>query len=102
MDYVAMPSERNVVIKLSGQFVFSDTPKFKNVLDMVTTENDKAKQLVLDFSDISFIDSSGLGMLLLLRDECQKNKVGLSIKSIHGQVEKIFTLSKFEQLFTIE
>lgn len=102
MDYIAIPSDKNTVIKLSGQFVFSDTLKFKKILDIATTEQSSVNPLVLDFADVTFIDSAGLGMLLLLRDECQENNVGLSIKSVYGQVEKIFTLSKFEQLFTIE
>jgi anti-anti-sigma factor len=63
--------------------------------------NDKVKNLSLDFADVTFIDSTGMGMLLLLRDECQLHNAVLSIQSPQGQVQKIFAISKFDRLFSI-
>lgn len=99
MEYNIATSGQTTAIKLTGQFTFSDTQKFKNILDLVS-EN-KAKAISLDFADITFIDSACMGMLLLLRDECQSRKISLNIHSPQGQVEKIFTISKFDQLFSI-
>ncbi len=84
---------------MTGQFTFSDTHKFKNILDSLA--NNKTQAITLDFSDITFIDSSSMGMLLLLRDECDSRKISLKIQSPQGQVKKIFTISKFDQLFSI-
>jgi anti-anti-sigma factor len=86
-------------IQLSGQLTFTDTQNFKPILELVA--NNEIKAVNLDFTNVTFIDSAGMGMLLLLRDECQKNKIALSIHSITGQVEKIFNISKFDQLFSI-
>lgn len=99
MEYTVATSNKITSIKLTGQFTFSDTHKFKNILDMLNEY--KPKSMSLDFSDVTFIDSSCMGMLLLLRDECLSRNVSLNIESPQGQVEKIFHISKFHQLFSI-
>lgn len=86
-------------VKLSGQLTFVEAKKFKEILDIAN--NEKIKSITVDFFNITFIDSSGMGMLLLLRDECKKNAIALSLSSPQGQVEKIFRISKFYELFTI-
>ncbi len=99
MDYNITAAGSTTSVKMSGQFTFSDTHKFKNILNLVT--QNKILGLVIDLSDITFIDSSSMGMLLLLRDECQTNNISLNIHSPQGQVEKIFRISKFYDLFSI-
>jgi len=84
---------------MSGQFTFADTHNFKPILDLVS--GGKVKTISFDFADVTFIDSAGMGMLLLLRDECQSRKIPLSIHSTQGQVQKIFHISKFDKLFSI-
>lgn len=101
MEYTIDDSQPNrKTISFSGQFTFSDNQKFKLILDML---NDKKLQfLTLDFAQVTFIDSSGLGMLLLLRDECANRQVNFYLSQPQGQVEKIFMISRFDQLFTIQ
>lgn len=89
-----------LVARLAGQFIFSDHAQFKQILNAAT---DAAIQHIrIDFSRVEFIDSAGLGMLLLLRDSCDKNKKALTLARPVGQVKKVFDVSKFEHLFTLE
>lgn len=99
MDYTISTNANIASIQLSGQFTFSDTQNFKQILELVGGNH--TKSISLNFENVTFIDSAGMGMLLLLRDECQANKINISIHSTHGQVEKIFYISKFDQLFSI-
>lgn len=91
------PHEKRVT--LSGQFTFADNHKFKQIIDALGDEG--VKSVSLDFGGVEFIDSAGLGMLLLLRDECQNRNISITISSVKGQVEKIFMISKFDQLFSM-
>lgn len=86
-------------VTLSGQFTFTDNVKFRDVIDLVHAHG--MRFLEMDFNAVNFIDSAGLGMLLMLRDNCQTKHVPISLHSPHGQVAKIFTISKFDQLFSI-
>ena len=86
--------------RLSGQFIFEDHTKFKTIL--AAAEDKKIHSIILDFTHVDFIDSAGLGMLLLLRDLCDKHKKPLVLRHPQGQVKKVFGISKFEHLFTVE
>ena len=99
MEFKIDTSSKTTAVKLAGQFTFDDTHKFKNILNLVL-EN-KTKSLNLDFEDITFVDSACMGMLLLLRDECEVRNISLNLHSPKGQVEKVFTISKFDELFSI-
>ncbi|NBO17628.1 MAG: anti-sigma factor antagonist [Proteobacteria bacterium] len=99
MEYVINQQDSTRRIVMSGQFTFSDNQKFKQVLALL--DDSQMKALVVDFTEVDFIDSAGLGMLLLLRDECQARNIAISIAAAKGQVEKIFLISKFDQLFSM-
>jgi anti-anti-sigma factor len=90
----------HLIARLSGQFIFTDHAKFKQVLTSV--EDSKTSKVTIDFAGVEFIDSAGLGMLLLLRDTCEKQKKSLTLTHPKGQVKKVFNISKFEHLFTLE
>ncbi len=85
---------------LSGQLTYADTKQFKTLLELVTEKT--ITELDIDFTHLSFIDSAGMGMLLLLRDECQNRNIRISLRGAYGQVERIFTISKFDQLFSMK
>lgn len=99
MDYAIISQPGVTRFVLSGQFTSADNMKFKRILDMLTEVT--GTSVTLDFAGIDFIDSAGLGMLLLLRDLCQTRNLPLTITSARGQVQKIFLISRFDQLFTL-
>lgn len=99
MEYNLSNKDRNLYINLQGQFTFSDNGKFRSIIQEI--ESDQLKAVYLNFAAVDFIDSAGLGMLLLLRDECQERNIDVLLASASGQVEKIFLISKFDQLFTL-
>lgn len=100
MELAIHNNGNSVTVKLSGQFTFTDNQKFKHILELVDTP--ELRSLGLDFAGVTFIDSAGLGMLLLLRDRCQDKHISVSIHSPHGQVHKVLMISKFDQLFSIQ
>ncbi len=89
-----------LVADLSGQFTFSDHSTFKTILNNV--EEAEISHINIDLEHVEFIDSAGLGMLLLLRDQCEKFNKRLALIRPVGQVKKVFDVSKFEHLFSIE
>lgn len=100
MELQSTVTDSTVHATLRGSFVFSDNGAFKPLLDHAA--NSVVSQITLDLSALEFIDSAGLGMLLLLRDACDKHKKRLTLRHPFGQVKKVFDLSRFEHLFTIE
>ena len=99
MDYTSRYENNVLHFELSGQLTFSDNQKFKEIIESLNQVGIRA--LEMDFSGITFIDSAGLGMLLLLRDNCNERHIPITIISPVGQVQKVFQISKFDQLFKI-
>ena len=97
MEFSVVTHPANVEIIMSGQFTFNFNQKFKKIIDVLDTIAHPS--LTVNLKGVDFIDSSGLGMLLLLRDECLKKDISISLQHARGQVEKILTISKFDQLF---
>ncbi|CCE03326.1 STAS domain-containing protein [Bradyrhizobium sp. STM 3809] len=87
-------------ISMSGEFTFTDHGPFKQmVAELFATTG---RSVILDLSKLDFIDSAGLGMLLLARDEAKKNDRELILRRPSGQVKRMFGVTKFSTLFTIE
>jgi len=93
--------DRNAaLISMSGEFTFTDHVPFKQMMDEMFAI--KGNAVVLDLSKLDFIDSAGLGMLLLARDEAKKNHRELILRQPSGQVKRMFGVTKFHTLFTVE
>jgi len=56
---------------------------------------------IVDLKDATYLDSSALGMLLLLRDHAGGETAHVRIVNCNPDVRKILTISNFEQLFNI-
>ena len=49
-----------------------------------------------------FIDSAGLGMLLLARDEGKRKNLDVCLRRPRGQVKRMLEVARFDTMFTIE
>jgi len=87
-------------LSLSGKFTFSDNKAFNNFLDEIGKNS--YKKVIIDLNGVEFIDSAALGILLLTRDRCERNKTKLLVKNPKGQVRRMFDISRFSDLFQVE
>ena len=88
----------NVInIDVSGRFDFNSHHDFRNIY---RNEKSDAKY-VINMGAAEYIDSSALGMLLLLREHAGNDKADITIKGCNADIKKIFSISNFEKLFTI-
>jgi anti-anti-sigma factor len=87
-------------VSISAEFTFTDHATFKVIAARLLDGQDKA--IVIDLAKLEFIDSAGLGMLLIVRDEADKARRSLVLRSPCGQVKRMFDVTKFDTLFTVE
>lgn len=87
-------------ISISGEFTFTDHAAFKTIADRVFAG--EGWPIVVDLAKLEFIDSAGLGMLLIVRDEASKAGRSLILRGPRGQVKRMFDVTKFDTLFTLE
>ncbi|UTF60791.1 STAS domain-containing protein [Gilvimarinus sp. DA14] len=89
-------SELHIAIK--GRFDFSSHQDFRGTYENLPH---KPSRYVIDMQDTAYLDSSALGMLLLLRDYAGGDSSDIEIINTSSDVKRILTISNFEQLFTI-
>ncbi|TDV67983.1 STAS domain-containing protein [Pseudomonas sp. LP_7_YM] len=91
------PDGQQLTIIIKGRFDFSKHQDFRSAYE---NEN-RAKHFVVDLKDTTYIDSSALGMLLLLRDHAGGEDADVQLKNCAPDVNKILSISNFSKLFRI-
>lgn len=56
---------------------------------------------IIDMAKTEYMDSSALGMLLLLREHAGGEKAKVNIKNCGAEIRKILEISNFQKLFSI-
>jgi anti-anti-sigma factor len=85
-------------IKVSGRFDFGVHNEFREATRLA---DQSVKQIEIDLLGTDYLDSSALGMLLVLRDKVAGNKSAISIKNARAEVKKILEIANFDKLFTL-
>jgi len=93
------PSGDLLTIGIQGRFDFSSHQAFRTAYE--DTEG-KITTYEVDLKEASYLDSSALGMLLLLRDYAGGDNAKISVINCNDDVKKIFAISNFELLFDIQ
>ncbi len=88
------------ILSLSGKFLAGgDGPYMRQkVKDLIEAG---AKKLLVDFAEVPYIDSTGLGFLAGTRVTCQNAGVSLVLASLNKHVRKILDEVKLSQFFVI-
>jgi anti-anti-sigma factor len=99
-DVSAAPSEdgRELIIKINGRFDFGCHQAFR---DAYEKQGNHAKTIIVDLKDTTYLDSSALGMLLLLRDFAGGDKSDVRLVNASSDTRKILAISNFTQLFQL-
>ena len=59
-------------------------------------------RLLLDLSQVEYIDSSGLGMLIRIQKIAVRNDGNVVLKGVQGLVRELFEMTRLTAIFTIQ
>ena len=101
MEYKLNSAQDKTELVISGRLTFAEHEQCRAILsELVAAPGTKQ---IIDLRGVEFIDSAGLGLLLLLREEAEKNGRKLSLRvSNDGQVKHMLDVSHFHSLIPIE
>ncbi len=92
-------TDQELSILVDGRLDFSIHEEFCATFQ----KNDKAiNSYVIDMHKATHLDSSGLGMMLLLRIHAKDNKAQLRIVKCSHAIKKVLTIASFDRMFVIE
>ena len=91
----------NSTIRLSNRFDFSQHKVFSGQCEEIFA-NTNLRQLDLDFSQVQYLDSSALGMLVLLAKKAAAHGVVVKLRGAQGTAKDILDMANMHKLFVIE
>lgn len=99
MQYlITQKGSHSILVELSGRLQFDDHSLFKTILfDELMT--DHVQQVTFNLSQLEFIDSSGIGMLLLAHEKLAERGARMNIMGAQGQVKRVLDLTQIETVF---
>ncbi|WP_017939562.1 STAS domain-containing protein [Zestomonas thermotolerans] len=89
---------QELTISIQGRFDFSLHQAFRDAYERADI---RPRRYVIDLEGTNYLDSSALGMLLLLRDYAGGDDALISLINCNPDVRKILGISNFGQLFQI-
>lgn len=87
-------------IALNGRFDFSAHRTFRESYAQSLDSRDIA-EVEVDFGGVEYLDSSALGMLLMLREKAQAANKKISLANCKGSVRQVLDIANFAKLFRI-
>ena len=89
----------NLTIGVTGRF---DITAYKDFGQAYKDQLDGVSKIVIDMEQVDYVDSSALGMLLMLRERAGGDSAQIDIVKVSPGVKKIFMTANFDKLFGLE
>lgn len=92
--FEAKVAENNEV-QLSGRFDAAQVEKARSVFDTLTTST------VVNFHELDYISSAGLGILLMTQRRLREAGGGLKLINMNKHIRDVFEYAGFDKIFEI-
>lgn len=89
------------VLNIPQRFDFGQHKSFTEQYSQML-EDQNCSKIVMDFSATEYLDSSALGMMVLLNKKAKTNNIKVSVTGAEGNAKDILLIANFEKLFEFE
>ena len=91
---------QDVVLELRGELDISTVPELERHLAEVEREN--PRRVLIDLSELGFMDSTGLGLIIRAADAAERHGRQLRLRRASRQVRRLFEVAGIADHFTFE
>ena len=92
MECIYIPKDKQLTLKITEEIDEHTTEKLRRKIDNEITRF-LPRKVIFDFSNVSFMDSAGIGMLLGRYKVIKMLGGQLELLNVNKQIEKIFEIS---------
>lgn len=85
------------VIKLYGELDIYASQEFKD--ECLNLLNKNKEDIYLDFTNLDYIDSTGLGALISILKEAQEMEKKIYLIEVNERIRKLFKITQLEEMF---
>jgi anti-sigma B factor antagonist len=91
----AIPERSRAVLRISGELDMASSPRMADAVRELWSTGWTA--VGLDFADVAFVDSTGLGTLLSLLHDARDDARDLTVSRSCPALDRLIALSRLEQ-----
>jgi anti-anti-sigma factor len=88
------------VVRLQGRFDFSAHRELRDCCGKLL-DAAEVNELDIDFGGVDYLDSSALGMLLLLKERADAARKRVALHNCKGTVRQVLDIANFGRIFSI-
>ena len=99
MSITFSTSGSKLTINTPERFDFGSHKEFRSAVDAINASN--INHACIDMRMTGYVDSSALGMLLMLKNKMGNSKEAVSLINTRPEVKKILDIANFGQLFSL-
>ncbi|MCK7474226.1 MAG: STAS domain-containing protein [Rhodopseudomonas palustris] len=100
MDWKETINGQEASISFSGKLTFENSSELRDKVKNFLSSHE-VKTLIFDLADVKFVDSSGLGLLVSIKNTMTKRGGVFMIKSVTDTVRKIMKQTGLDKYFDI-
>lgn len=93
-------SNNQVIVELSGKIYVSEASVLREKLLQYIVEG--YSHFVIDLDGVSYIDSSGLGVLVAIQKRATQKNGTVIVRNLRGQIKELFELTRLTKVFKVE
>ena len=90
---------KEAILKISREFDYLGVPEARKALASLKNEH---AEVIVDMADTHFIDSSGLGFLLMVHCDLPGESQSLRIINCQPHIKRVFERAQFQQIMNIQ
>ena len=98
MEYDITQDATHRTVSVKGCMSFKDLHTFSDLKK--TFFSAESPRYVVDLANVDFIDSAGLGMLLIAREQARSLKAKIELCNPREEIKSILKSAQFQELFT--
>lgn len=101
MQITTHSTDNQTTLVLHGRFDFHTHRDFRCAYEQ-PLENQQVQGIVIDLAGVEYLDSSALGMLLLLRERAESQGKSVTLARMHGIVKQVLDVANFDKIFSMK
>ncbi len=99
MSLVIEPRGNSIIAEVIDRFDVITAPEVK--AELIGAVNDGARRIVVDLSQVSFLDSSGVGALVAVHKAIEREGGQLFLAAPTKQAHLVLRLTQLESMFSL-
>ena len=101
MPVIIETSENTVTARLSGEIDHHNAKEIRSDIDLAI-DRDRPQKLILDFDGVTFMDSSGIGLVMGRYKAVKACSGVVIIENTGSQIKKVMRLAGLDRLAVIK